>query len=100
MTHSLSGALGPFDNSCRKLKEFSICNVDCITDRSVLALVSCGVGLPSIQQHTDTNDDSLLGLTPYQAAGMSSFPLLSVPCFMCWCLSATCQWWLVAARCP
>ena len=55
--------------SCRKLKEFSVCDVDCVTDRSVLALVSCGSGIVSVKQHTDKTDDAFLGVTGFEAAG-------------------------------
>jgi hypothetical protein len=60
--------------SCRKLVEFSCCDVDCITDRSVLALVSCGTGIVPVRQHSDTNDDGAVGLTPFQAAGEATAP--------------------------
>jgi hypothetical protein len=65
----LAAVLRCLPHSCRKLREVSVVDVDCITDRSVLALVTCGSGLPAVQMHRDVLDDAAIGITHRHAVG-------------------------------
>ena len=54
--------------SCFRLKEINITACDCITDRGMLSITTCGAGVIAAQQHTDQNDDIVIGMSWREAA--------------------------------